>query len=354
MGSLFADLTSKPQRETAGSDAAARFDYQKDWAFCEMMRKHIADESYLIAFEYHDDVLFLSPADHPTCAEFHQVKTSAASKPRTLTSITTRPKGKSSIVGKMLSNFEGICSTHDVRVVLVSNNAFEFADHELCAKDLDEKLRKRLLEKLKAEIPNFDEKRLEKLHFLVTGVSVEAMQTFLEGKALDLFCQKFGEDHGLNIRTWIRLIKSEIVRRNNYPSDKVKTTNDLIENKCINQPLVEKTLSVIHNKSRKSLDISTISAHLNNNGWTLVDILKIQKNIPEASKDFYNPLNDDVKNITDIMRDNAYDNTGTIVDITTFITKSITDIIKNESINSIYKKKYYLCALGIMIYYEEL
>ena len=108
MSSLLTDLTSKPQREVAGSDAASRFDYQKNWAFCQMMRKHIADESYLIAFEYHDDALFLSPADHPTSAEFVQVKTSAGSKPRTLSSITTRPNGNASILGKMFSNFDGV------------------------------------------------------------------------------------------------------------------------------------------------------------------------------------------------------------------------------------------------------
>ncbi|TAK09860.1 MAG: DUF4297 domain-containing protein, partial [Rhizorhabdus sp.] len=65
MGDLFADLTKKPQRETAGSDASTRFDYQKDWAFCEMMQRHRAEENYLIAFEFHDDVLFLSPAEQP-------------------------------------------------------------------------------------------------------------------------------------------------------------------------------------------------------------------------------------------------------------------------------------------------
>lgn len=40
---LLDDLVSKPQRETAGSDTASRFGYQKNWAFCEMLRRHMAE-----------------------------------------------------------------------------------------------------------------------------------------------------------------------------------------------------------------------------------------------------------------------------------------------------------------------
>ena len=354
MTDLLSDLTSKPQRETAGSDSASRFDYQKNWAFCQMIRKHIADEEYLIAFEYHDDVLFLSPADNPTSAQFAQVKTSSASSPRKLSSITTRPKGKSSIVGKMFSNFDGICSSHDVRVVLVSNNAFEFTDDELCAKDLDDKLRERLLAKLSAELPGFDEARLDKLHFLVTGVSLEAMGSFLEGEASALFCSKFGDDHGLNIRTWIRLIQSEIARRNNYPSGKIENVEELIEKKCIGQPLVKGTLDTMHGKAKQALDISTILANLTANGWSLADTIRLQKNIPEASKDFYDPLNGDVKDIADTMRASVMDATKTPIELSDFLDKVVGELIKSDSIDSIYKKIDYLRALGVLVYYDEI
>lgn len=351
MGSLFSDLTKKPQRETAGSDAATRFDYQKDWAFCQMMRKHIDGESYLVAFEYHDDVLFLSPAESPTTAQFAQVKTSSASKPRTLSSITTRPKDKPSIAGKMFSNFDGICASHDVRVVLVSNNAFEFADDALCAKDLEEKLRNRLIEKLKAEISGFDETRLEKLHFLVTGVSLEAMQSFLEGEAMDLFCHKFGEEHGLNIRTWIRLIKSEITRRNNYPSDKITNTTELIDKKCIDQPFIDNTLTVMHSKSKQIFDVSTITTYLTAAGWNITDVIRLQKHIPEASKDFFNPLNGEVKEIADMMRAIITNDFGETANLETYLDICV-DKIMNGNVADIYKKQDYLRALGALVYYD--
>jgi hypothetical protein len=354
MSNLLQGLTSKPQRETAGSDAASRFDYQKNWAFCQMMRKHIAEESYLIAFEYHDDVLFLSPADHPTSAEFVQVKTSSASNPRKLSSITTRPNGNASIVGKMFSNFDGVCSSHDVRVVLVSNNAFEFADKALCAKDLDEKFRNRLLDKLTEEIPGFDEERLEKLHFLVTGVSLEAMQSFLEGEAMELFCHKFGEDHGLNIRTWIRLIQGEITRRNNYPSDAITSTGELIDKKCIGQALVEGTLNHMHAKTRQALDVATISSYLTAAGWAITDLIRLQKKLPVASTDYYNPLNEEVKGIASMMRSIVFDGEKFPTDLNVFLDKCVNRMVHNDDVPTIYKQIDYLRALGSLVYYDEI
>ena len=319
-----------------------------------MVRKHIADESYLVAFEYHDDVLFLSPSERPTSADFFQVKTSSASKARKLSSITMRPKKKASIVGKMFANFDGICSSHDVRVVLVSNNAFEFADNKLCAKDLDAKLRKRLLDKLTDEIPGFDENRLEKLHFLVTGVSLEAMQSFLEGEAMALFCHKFGEDHGVNIRTWIRLIQGEITRRNNHPSDTITTTDELIEKKCIGHALVERTLIHIHEKTKQTLDVATVSIYLTSAGWGAADLMRFQKKLPEARTDLCNPLNSEVKDMADKIRSIVMDENKSPMDLNNFLDKCVDMAMNDDSIGNIYKQTDYLRALGALVYYDEI
>ena len=352
---LFSELTSKPQRETAGSDSATRFDYQKDWAFCRMMRKHIKGEDYLVAFEYHDDVLFLTPYNAPKKAEFFQVKTSSSPNPRKLTTLTTRPGGKSSILAKMFSNFDGICASHDVKVILVSNNSFEFADKETCATDLDEKFRKRLVKKLTDEVAGFTEDRLEKLHFIVTGVSLEAMQSFLEGEAMELFCDKFGEDHGLNIRTWVRLIKSEMARKNNYPSDKVESTDELISKKSIDQKLVDKTLELMHAKTRQPPNMSHINSYLEKAGWNLVDILSVEKNMAVAHKDYYDPTNSDVRIISqEIMKLVFEEDSGKVRELSEFLLGALKNIEENKTVFSAYKKPGYVWALGILVYYEAI
>lgn len=352
---LFSDLTNKPQRESAGSDSASRFDYQKDWAFCRMMRKHIDGEDYLVAFEYHDDVLFLSPSDAPNAAEFFQVKTSSSQAPRKLTTLTTRPKGKSSILAKMFDNFEGICGSHDVKVVLVSNNAFEFADKEICAKDLDTKFQERLLTKLKEEMPHFDKSRIEKLHFLVTGVSLEAMQSFLEGEAMELFCGRFGEDHGLNIRTWVRLIKGEIARKNNYPSNKIETAEDLIHLKCIGHSLVEKSLEVMHQGTRQPPNIASIGTALTNAGWKVADIMSLEKKITEAHRDYYDPTNLDVQEIVKKIRSSVYNRaTGQMLDLAEFLIEAGHRLSNDTSVFTAYRNKGYIWAIGVIVYYDAI
>ncbi|OAO00738.1 hypothetical protein A8B75_17670 [Sphingomonadales bacterium EhC05] len=353
-GTLLDEISKKPQREIAGSDAASRFDYQKDWAFCQLIRKHLEGENYLIAFEFHDDVLFLSPADQPTVAQFNQVKTSKSANPRKLSALTVRPKGNASILGKMCGNFDGICTDHDVRIVLVSNNAFEFADANVCAADLDEKFKKRLLTKLQSEVDGFAEEQLEKLHFHVSDISLVAMSSFLEGEAMELFSSKFGEDHGLNIRTWIRLLKSEIARKNNFPSDQISNSGELIDKKCVDHAFVESTLVLVKSKTRETLDVATILKVLGDAGWQDVELLRLQKKLSEVSADFYDPTNLEVANISEIMWSCVTDWSGAPPGLATFVDESTDVVMSSSHIESFYKQIDYLRALSVLAFYEKI
>src|ERR1700761_2531844 len=210
--SLLEELVGKEQRETAGSDTSSRFDYQKNWAFCEMLRRHMDNADYLVAFEFHDDTVFLSPSVAPTSIEFFQVKTSKSAKARKLADFTARPKNSTSILGKMFHNFDGLGVGYDVHVVLVSNVAFEFSDKSISAKDIASSYRNKIKARLKEEIPKLIDEQIENLHFIVTGVSIDAMRSFLHGEAMELFKEKFGEDHGHNVHSWVRLLQSEIGR----------------------------------------------------------------------------------------------------------------------------------------------
>lgn len=351
---LFSNLTTKTQREVAGADSASRFDYQKDWAFCQMIRKHIEGEDYLVAFEFHDDVVFLEPSDAPTLAEFCQVKTSSSASARTLGTLTARPKKKDSILRKMLSNFDGICAGHTIRIVLVSNNSFNFSAKDICAKDIEQKYRDKLIEKLQDEIPGFDTTRLDHLYFKVTGVSLEAMRSYLNGEALDLFCTKFGDDHGLNVRTWIRLVQGEITRKNNFPSDQVLSPEDLVDKKCVSQPFVETTLATMQAKTRNTVDTSFVSTSLSDAGWPTLEVMRIQKKIPLASIDFYDPTNSEVIKLSESIKGCIHNSTGEIKELATFLVE-ITGKFAKSSINfNPYLQKDYIRALGVLIYYDEI
>ena len=66
-------LTKVPQREVSGSRTSNRYSYQKSWGLMRMMEYHLAQNDYLIGFEYHDDIIILDKEDSPTAVEFYQV-----------------------------------------------------------------------------------------------------------------------------------------------------------------------------------------------------------------------------------------------------------------------------------------
>jgi hypothetical protein len=288
---LLDSLIEKPQRETSGSDTSARFSYQKSWAFCQMLRKHLEHADYLVAFEFHDDVVFLSPSSAPKSVEFFQVKTSKSATPRTLASLLSRPEKANSILGKMFLNFDGLLAVHDVRVILVSNVAFEFSGHDVSAKDIAEKYRIKIISKLKDEIPDFAEAQVDRLHFIISGVSIEAMHSFLHGEAMQLFNSQFGEGHGYNVHSWVRLLHSEIARKNDYASDKVKTVDDLISKKCIGRKIVEDSLELLLSNKRLSPDMALVNDELKAAGWPPQDLMRMGKKMPQAVSDFTDSTN---------------------------------------------------------------
>lgn len=350
-GDLLDALVAKPQRETAGSDTSLRFDYQKNWAFCEMLRRHMLGADYLVAFEFHDDVVFLTPSERPTDADFYQVKTAKSAAPKKLAAITARAKEANSILGKLFSNFTGIAASHKVRVILVSNVAFEFADRDVCAKDLAEKPRKKIIEKLKAELVDFSEDRIDDLHFLITGVSIDAMQSYLHGEAMELFKATFGEGHGFNVHSWVRLLQSEIARKNNYSSEKITQLRDLISHKCIGRNAVEQSLTLVKAQRHVAPDMAIVNAELKSKGWSNTDLIRLGKRMPDAASDCTDALN---KEAADIMGrlEELYDASSNNHDLGNFVSETEGKIL--ASLTFPYRDRIYLAAMSIMVFYEKI
>jgi Cap4 dsDNA endonuclease len=348
-GDLLDKLVSKPQRETAGSDSASRFDYQKNWAFCEMLQRHMAGADYLVAFEFHDDVVFLTPSVAPESAEFYQVKTARSATPRKLSTLTHRAKNSSSILGKLFTNFAGICSTHKVKVVLVSNVAFEFAGADLSARDLEPKYRKTIVEKLEAELADFSEAQVDNLHFMITGVSIDAMQSFLHGEAMQLFKTQFGEEHGLNVHSWVRLLQSEITRRNNYLSDKVASVKDLISKKCIGREIVDNSLVVISGKRRATPEMAIIVADLRASGWNSTDLIRLSKKMSVATADYTDATNLEAAKIVEQLETLL---SAAAVPLPKFIAQAEETLFPH--LKSPYDDRMYLAAMSVVAYHEKI
>jgi len=349
---LLSDLVKKPQREVAGPDIASRFDYQKNWAFCQMLRRHMDGADYLVAFEFHDDVVFMEPSGLPTKVDFYQVKTTKSSKPRTLTTLTSKGKKQNSILGKMCLNFHGICQDHDTSVVLVSNVAFQFADKDICADDLDSKYRDKIVSTLTSEISSLTEAHLAKMHFMICGVSIDAMQSFLQGEVSELFKAELGEDHGLNIHSWIRLVQGEIGRKNNFPSENIASAQQLVEKKCVAKAFVTDSIVCVSRERTVPPDMQLINTELSNAAWNTSTLMRIGKQLPTATLDHSDATNKDVadmvEKIVSILENTENENLDKFL-------VAVEDSFSNTTADlGPYSDKHYLWALAILVYHENI
>lgn len=353
---LLEDMLKKPQRETAGADTNLRFDYQKNWAFCEMIKKHLEGADYLVAFEYHDDVVFMEPNDDPQNVDFFQVKTKKSSSSVTLGFYLARAKAKEgrkpSILGKMYENFDGICTGHKVKTVLVSNVPFSFCGSSSRATDLKASDVEKIKEKLSDELPDFNEERLSNVYFLTTGVSLDAMQSFLMGEVSELFKQELGEGHGVNMHAWTRLVQDEINRKNNVDSETISSTDDLKAKKCVDRKFLSNTIQLAANNTTRAPDMTLVNAELKEAGWVAVDLMKMGKKISNAVADYTNPTNSDAEELK--ARLEKHFHTEAAKALPDFLASALSNIAQLTDGLSLYSEKFYFLAFAVIVFNEEI
>ena len=351
---LFTSFIEKPHRETSGATTAARFDYQKNWAFCELIARHEADLDYLVAFEFHDDVVFFDKEINPEKIEFIQVKTSKQVDSITLPSITFRQKDANSIIGKMLKNAEGLATTQNMHFILVSNKAFKFSADNICAKDLNEKDKEQLLLKIQEEFSDFAEDDLDTLFFWVFGIPVDDIEPFLLGRATELFEKEFEADVSYNASSWVRLIKDQIDRKNNVPPDQITTVEQLVSKKCIGKSLIDETLNEIRKKHENKIDIISIKSSLSKSGWTDVGLINFDKALVLVMKDSRDSENTECDKLQEDIKVilQKYDiDSMTIADISDTVFE---DLTASNLLPSPYRNKIYICALTLLVIHEKL
>lgn len=350
---LLKDLLSKPQREVAGASTAARFDFQKCWALCEMIDRHCAGQEYVVAFEFHDDVLFFDAETNPNEVEFCQVKTSESPKPRKLASVTSRRKPKHSIIGKMLKNVEGLSDYPTAKLVLVSNNVFEFADTLICAKDLEEKHRTKLIEKIQDELPSLSEAVLSQIHFRVVQIPLDQVETYLRGKAVDLFENRFGSDFTEAVLPWLRVMIGEAHRKNNYPPDAIGDVSTLIEKKCISRSFVENSLDVVEARHRPAPQIGSLVGKLLIEGWDAKLTTRIEKQTATAAADFTDPHNTECKLLCSAIREAFIDGPDSADGLGAVLKSTYDTLESSGTIPAPYDDQGYMYALILLVFHES-
>jgi hypothetical protein len=122
-------LISSVPREESGSTTSDRYDFQKNWALCEILTRHDTGEDYCVVLEHHEDVMVLDSEHEPTSVELFQVKSRDGTH-WTLGQLLKRPKGgqgpKLSFLGRLVGK-DLIFGASARGLYFVSNLPFQVA-----------------------------------------------------------------------------------------------------------------------------------------------------------------------------------------------------------------------------------
>ena len=134
-------------RENAGSMVSNRFDFQKNWAICKLIELAKSNSDFVLAFEYHEDIIILDSSENAKIIDFFQIKTKNKGK-FSLKDLLKRTKSSdgegSSILGKLA--FNKINFTDNARSLnIVSNTDYNLSTNEkdkiyFCCNELPEEV----------------------------------------------------------------------------------------------------------------------------------------------------------------------------------------------------------------------
>jgi hypothetical protein len=162
------------QREKAGAQTFAKYAYQYHWALFKVLKEHEKGNEYAVFVEMHEDVVISDSLDGEDAKfDFNQVKTT---KGRFTKESLTKLKKGSSVLGKLLSNYNGRPFSSKIsKLNLVSVNGFSLALKddtlelmEIGMDDLEDSCVSHLAEAIKKELTV--DPLPANLHFVVPGL----------------------------------------------------------------------------------------------------------------------------------------------------------------------------------------
>lgn len=224
MSNFIDHFASTKPRERAGASSSNRFDYQKNWAFCELIDLHLSGNDYLMVFEHHEDIVILNSETSPTKAKFYQVKSKRAGN----WTVNALVKNKtddvlSSIVGKLYGN-QSLFPENTDELVFVSNQGLSdklasglkgLECTNILFSDLTTLCKEKVWKAVQGDNATFcDIHGLSKLFIVRTPLSIEDHTMLTKGKLVDFFNAQFPE-RPANVSLAYKTIFDEIRRKTN-------------------------------------------------------------------------------------------------------------------------------------------
>lgn len=217
-------------RESSGASSSNRFDYQKNWAFCELIDLQLSGKDYLMVFEHHEDIVVLDSEISPSSANFYQIKSKNVgswtinSLVRNKKDHNKKDKALSSIFGKLFGN-QNLFPDNTKKLVFASNQGFSCnlicgskgSDYELISfKQLTTVDKEKVWEAVKGDNDYYcNLEGLSKLFLVKSPLRLEDHVRLTKGKLVDFYQSEY-PDRPANIGLAYQTIFDEIRRKTNF------------------------------------------------------------------------------------------------------------------------------------------
>jgi len=244
-------------RENSGSIASNRFDYQKDWAITKLIE--LSDyEDFLLAFEYHEDIIVFNSSEEPNAVDFYQIKTKKSGK-HTISSLLNKKNG-SSILGKLFGNkinFED--ETGSLNIVTNCDYGLKnVIDGELsvkiCCNKLDISEKTLIAQKLAEELDiNWVDKYFDFIFLEKSELTIQHHSDLTQQK-LNKHIEKKYEDIKFNPSLAYSTIFDEVKRRNNVEKN-VSNFDELIKYKSITKADFDNMIRIVSSEPNRLLKL---------------------------------------------------------------------------------------------------
>lgn len=253
MSFLLTSFVEKPLRETSGSRSANRFDYQKNWALCELLSLHSTKNDYLIVFDYHEDVVVFDSQMAPSSVTFYQVKTKDRGN-WTIGSLTKSQNNESSqsIISKLYSNYSKFLNYVDI-LVFASNQGLSAqlknGDKSFDCKNIKfAQLSPLDKEKVRIAAEGIDQDHcdifgLSKITVLKTDLHLENHVAITKGKLVEFF-ERLHPESPVHISLVYKTIFDEIRRKTNY-EEGCTNVEELLSRKSISHAEFERIIKIV-------------------------------------------------------------------------------------------------------------
>lgn len=260
-------------RESGGSTASNRFDFQKNWAICKILELHKNPSDYLLTLEHHDDIIIFDSSTEPKKISFFQVKTKDGHW--TLNQIIKQQNSKSgnptnSYLGRLYLHLEtfdesvqslNFVTNAVIKGKLKGNQKCEDTSGFSCDQ-LEEKELQNLENGLKAETGSTTLKDFKELTFFKLGeLDIHQHETITKGKLSEFIDEQF-PDAKYQIAPLYRSIFDEIKKKSDYEKE-VTDFDGLKKSKSLSRNDVDSYLNLISKQNDRSDLTKSIENRLN-------------------------------------------------------------------------------------------